>query len=233
MPNPSKPEVTSGTAKLAAGKTIYVSNPKDKRLLAYNDSLRTFRLWKPLKAEMRKKLNTAKTLKEWADIKEKVGKKYDNAGFNPNLIINTDDVAFTKQLGNVEKIVQEAYVKKPTTRVILQKKEKPAPVKKLTKVDSVPVKKVTEVKPLPIKKVSKVNVAAKELNMPAASIKVQRTVKMPSGIRDIKYDTQKGTVLVNLDGAQKSMPRKEFDIWVNKPDNRKMFDDYRKSKAKK
>jgi hypothetical protein len=29
------------------------------------------------------------------------------------------------------------------------------------------------------------------------------------------------------------MPRKDFTTWVNKPENRKMFDDYRKAKAKK
>jgi|688.fasta_scaffold385714_3 hypothetical protein len=83
------------------------------------------------------------------------------------------------------------------------------------------------------KKNEKVNIAPKELTMPKPSIKVQKTVKLPSAIRDIKYDTQKGTVLLDLDGTNRAMPRKDFTTWVNKPENRKMFDDYRKAKAKK
>ena len=80
---------------------------------------------------------------------------------------------------------------------------------------------------------TKANVAPKELSIPKPSIKVQKTVKLPSAIRDIKYDVQKGTVLLDLDGTNRAMPRKDFDSWVNKPENRKMFDDYRKAKAKK
>lgn len=84
-----------------------------------------------------------------------------------------------------------------------------------------------------VKEATKANVSTKELSMPKSSIKVQRTVKLPSAIRDIKYDTQKGTVLLDLDGTNRAMPRKDFDTWVNKPENRKMFDDYRRVKAKK
>ena len=64
-------------------------------------------------------------------------------------------------------------------------------------------------------------------------VNIAPTVKLPSAIRDIKYDIQEGTVFVDLDGTNRAMPRKEFTTWVNKPENRKMFDDYRKAKAKR
>jgi hypothetical protein len=82
-------------------------------------------------------------------------------------------------------------------------------------------------------KATKTNVSPKELSMPKPSIKINRTVELPDAITGIKYDIQKGDVIVGISGKDVTMPRKEFDSWVNKPENRKMFDDYRKSKAKK
>lgn len=82
------------------------------------------------------------------------------------------------------------------------------------------------------KEVTKANVAPKELTMPKPSIKVQKTVKLPSAIRYIGYEGS-ANVLLDLDGTNRVMSRKDFTTWVNKPENRKMFDDYRKAKAKK
>jgi hypothetical protein len=89
------------------------------------------------------------------------------------------------------------------------------------------------VQPVELKKLEKVEIAPKERSMPTSSIKVNRSVNFPKAVTNIKYDTQKGDVIVGISGKDVTMPRKEFDSWVNKPENRKMFDDYRKSKAKK
>ena len=89
------------------------------------------------------------------------------------------------------------------------------------------------VQPIELKKLERVEIAPKERSMPTSSIKVNRSVNFPKAVTNIKYDTQKGDVIVGISGKDVTMPRKEFDSWVNKPENRKMFNDYRKSKAKK
>ena len=197
-------------------KPIYVTNPNDKRLKDYQDSLKTYKLAKPYVSEVVKKAKSAKTKKEFDKISYDVADKYVNAGMNPGLLRNGKTVLKTDQGSLVDLIA-----KKPTRPVFLKKAE---PKKELPKKEVIAVTNKT---------VSKTNVAPKELSMPKSSIKVQKTVKLPSAIRDIKYDTQKGTVLLDLDGTNRAMPRKDFDSWVNKPENRKMFDDYRKAKAKK
>ena len=187
-----------------AREPIYVRDPKDKRLLAYNDSLRTYQLDKPFKKEIYDKLMASKTVDEYYDNYYSINDKWRRAGLNPDLYVPTGKNFIEKEFGKTNKqILGEQLVKKPVQPVLLAKE------------------------------VTKANVAPRELSMPKSSIKVQKTVKLPSAIRDIKYDTQKGTVLVDLDGTNRAMPRKEFDSWVNKPENRKMFDDYRRVKAKK
>ena len=197
-------------------KLIYVTNPNDKRLKDYQDSLKTYKLARPYVGEVVKKAKSAKTKKEFDKISYDVADKYMNAGMNPGLLRTGKTVLKTDQGYLVDLIA-----KKPTRPVFLKKDEDK---KELPKKEVIAVTNKT---------VSKTNVAPKELSMPKPSIKVQKTVKIPSAIRDIKYDTQKGTVLLDLDGTNRAMPRKEFDSWVNKPDNRKMFDDYRRVKAKK
>jgi hypothetical protein len=203
-------------AKPAGRKPIYVTDPNDKRLKSYQDSLKTYKLVKPYVNEAVRKVKSAKTRQEFEKISYDVADKYMNAGMNPD-ILKDGKVVVKTQYGYLVNLV----AKKPTRPVLLKKGEAK---KELPK---------KEVKSVNNKTVSKTSVAPKELKKPSPSIKVERTVKLPSGIRDVKYDTQKGTVLVNLDGTQKSMPRKDFDKWVNQPENRKMFNEYRSKKAKK
>ncbi len=204
-------------AKPAGRKPIYVTDPKDKRLLAYQDSLKTYKLVKPYVNELAGKVKSAKSLSDFSEIVGKVVNKYREAGLNTDLLIDNNKIAAKTSYGSLA----DKVAKKPTRPVLLKKAE---PKKELPK---------KEVKAVANKTVSKTNVAQKGLKMPSPSIKVQKTVKMPSGIRNIKYDTQKGKVLVNLDGTEKSMERKDFDKWVNQPENRKMFNEYRSKKAKK
>ena len=187
-------------------KPIYVRDPKDKRLLAYNDSLNTYELNKEFRKEIYSKLNSAKTKEEYDKINNAVVKKFVNRGMNPGLfVVDKNEKVFIKRdFGNgAIRIDTEASPKKPVQPVFLEEK--------------------TE----------KVNIAPKELNMPTSSIKVNRAVNFPKTVTGVKYDTQKGDVIVGISGKEVTMPRKEFDSWVNKPENRKMFDDYRKRKAKK
>jgi hypothetical protein len=183
---------------------IYVRDPKDKRLLAYNDSLRTYQLDKPFKKEIYDKLMSSKTVDEYYDNYHRINNKWKKAGLNPDLYRSTGNVFFEKEFGKTNKqILGEQVVKKPVQPVLL-------------------AKEATEA-----------NVAPKDLSMPTSSIKVNRAVNFPKTVTGVKYDTQKGDVIVGISGKDVTMPRKEFDSWVNKPENRKMFDDYRKSKAKK
>ena len=183
-------------------KPIYVIDPKDKRLKAYNDSLSLYN--KTVDIENPKYYKDGKpswwTFKGSQDEVDEFMRK------------NNIDVGYTgrfpgkiqpQSTGHFGEGMLYPKYKKPVQPILIAKEE------------------------------TKTNVAPKELSMPKSSIKVQKTVKLPSAIRDIKYDTQKGTVLLDLDGTNRAMPRKEFDSWVNKPENRKMFDDYRKAKAKK
>lgn len=213
---PAAKQAAKLASKSPARKPIYVSNPNDKRLKSYQDSLNTYKLAKPYISEAVRKVKSAKTRLEFDKISYDVADKYMNAGMNPELL-KDGKTAVKTQYGSLVNLV----AKKPTRPVLIKKSEDK---KELPKKDF---------KSTNNKTVSKTNVAPKELKKPSPSIRVERTVKLPSGIRDIKYDTQKGTVLVNLDGTQKSMPRKEFDTWVNKPDNRKMFNEYRSKKSKK
>jgi hypothetical protein len=89
------------------------------------------------------------------------------------------------------------------------------------------------VQPVEYKKLEKVEIAPKERSMPTSSIKINKAVRLPKTITGVKYDTQKGNVIVGISGKEMTMSRKEFDSWVNNAENKKMFDDYRKSKAKK
>lgn len=90
------------------------------------------------------------------------------------------------------------------------------------------------VQPVEYKRNEKVNIAPKERSMPEPSIKINRTVKFPEVITGVKYDIQKGDVMVGLTGKDVTMSREEFTTWVNKPENRKMFNDYRtQASAKK
>jgi hypothetical protein len=200
-------------------KPIYVTDPNHPRLKAYQDSLKTYKLVKPYVNELAGKVKSAKNLSDFSEIVGKVVNKYREAGLNTDLLIDNNKIAAKTSYGSLA----DKVAKKPTRPVFLKKAE---PKKELPKKEVVAVTKKT---------VSKTNVAPKELklNMPSPSIKVQKTVKLPSVIRDVKYDTQKGTVLVNMDGTNKAMPRKDFDKWVNIPENRKMFNDYRSIKAKK
>lgn len=220
MKKASKPATKGAAGKPAAKpagrKPIYVTDPKDKRLLAYQDSLKTYKLAKPYVNEVAKKVKSAKTRKEFEEISYGVADKYMSAGMNPDLLRN----------GKTAVKTQHGYL----VDLIAKKPKRPVLLKKTDSTKELPKK---EAKPVANKQVPKTNVAPKGLKMPSPSIKVQKTVKMPSGIRNIKYDTQKGTVLVNLDGTEKAMDRKDFDKWVNKPENRKMFNEYRSKKAKK
>jgi len=201
---PAAKPAAKPTAKPAGRKPIYVTDPNNKRLLAYNDSLKTYELDKKFKKELHSKLSSAKTKEEYDKAYLNMNKKWSKAGLNPDLYRFSGKVFIKRDFGpNVKRIISDQVVKKPVQPIILLEKE------------------------------TKTNVAPKGLKKPSPSIKVERTVKLPSGIRDVKYDTQKGTVLVNLDGTQKSMPRKDFDKWVNQPENRKMFNEYRSKKAKK
>ena len=183
-------------------KPIYVIDPKDKRLRAYNDSLSLYN--KTADIENPKYYKDGKpswwTFKGSQDEVDEFMRK------------NNVDVGYTgrfpgkiqpQSTGHFGEGMLYPKYKKPVQPVVL------------------------------VKESAKTNVAPKELSMPKPSIKINRTVKLPETITGVKYDTQKGDVIVGLSGKDVTMPRKEFDTWVNKPENRKMFDDYRKSKAKK
>jgi len=190
-------------AKPAGRKPIYVTDPNNKRLKSYQDSSKTYQLFGAFKKELLDSFKSSKSDEDFYNKRASIHNKYKKKGFNSKLIKNTDVLELEKKIGNHELRLFRGVVKKPVQPVILEQKA------------------------------TKANVASKGLKMPSTSIKVQKTVKMPSGIRNIKYDTQKGTVLVNLDGTEKAMDRKDFDKWVNKPENRKMFNEYRSKKAKK
>lgn len=202
-------------AKPAGREPIYVGDKNNKRLKAYNDSLKTYELSGKLKKEMISKAGSAKTSNKFQSAVSKTFGKYRKAGLNDDLLRGTNKKLIDKGYGDH---VYDWVAKKPVQPVVFKEGADKNPFAK---------------KPSATKKVEKANVASKGLKMPSPSIKVQKTVKLPSGIRNIKYDTQKGKVLVNLDGTEKSMERKEFDKWVNKPENRKMFNEYRSKKAKK
>jgi hypothetical protein len=202
----SKP--ASKTPEKPARKPIYVSSTKDKRLLAYNDSLKTHNLSNKFKKDLKESTSKAKTSKEFQEARSASFGKFLKAGGNYELLRGTNKKLVNKGYGDY---IMDWETKKPVQPV---EYKKPSPVAAR-------------------KKEEKTSIAPKQLKKPSPSIKVERTVKLPSGIRDVKYDTQKGTVLVNLDGTQKSMPRKDFDKWVNQPENRKMFNEYRSKKAKK
>ena len=188
--------------KLTPRKPIYVTNPNDPRLKAYQDSLTSYNLAPAYNKQTLSNLQKANTVKEGVQDNLKTNEEFQKKGLNYQLGFNGKEFPRQEVSDGFVGAIKYDY-KKPVQPVVLAKK------------------------------VTKANVAPKELSMPKSSIKVQKTVKLPSVIRDIKYDTQKGTVLVNLDGTQKSMPRKEFDAWVNKPENRKMFNEYRTTKANK
>lgn len=190
-------------AKPAGRKPIYVTDPNNKRLKSYQDSSKTYEMFGDFKKEIVSSFKSSKSEQDFVNKRESILNKYKKRGFNTKLLKHTDILELEKKIGNDEMRLLSSFAKKPVQPVILEKKA------------------------------TKANVAPKGLKMPSPSIKVQKTVKMPSGIRNIKYDTQKGTVLVNLDGTEKAMDRKDFDKWVNKPENRKMFNEYRSKKAKK
>jgi uncharacterized protein YidB (DUF937 family) len=194
---------------------IYVGDKKNKRLKAYNDSLNTYELSGKLKKELVSKAGNAKTGKKFQEAVGKLYGKYSKAGLNRDLLRGTNKKLIDRGYGEN---VMDWIAKKPVQPVVFKEGADKNPF----------IKKTTATQ-----KAEKANVSPKELSIPKSSIKVQKTVKLPSAIRDIKYDTQKGTVLVDLDGTNRAMPRKDFDKWVNIPENRKMFDDYRRVKAKK
>jgi hypothetical protein len=183
-------------------KPIYVRDPKDKRLKAYNDSLSLYN--KTVDIENPKNYENGKP--SWWTFK---GSTEQNIEFMKK---NNIDANYT---GRFPGKIQPESTGDFGEGMVYPKYKKP-------------------VQPVLIaKEVTKANVAPKERSMPTSSIKVNRAVNFPKTVTGVKYDTQKGDVIVGISGKDVTMPRKEFDSWVNKPENRKMFDDYRKSKAKK
>ena len=166
-------------------KTIYVSNPNDPRLKAYQDSLYV----RTLSPQTFSPGSRTRSLTP----NEKIFWKDKKTGLVPNLVEYNPDHPTSGYFGHFKEPVQ----------------------------------------PIELKKLERVEIAPKERSMPTSSIKVNRAVNFPKTVTGVKYDTQKGDVIVGISGKDVTMPRKEFDSWVNKPENRKMFDDYRKSKAKK
>jgi hypothetical protein len=183
-------------------KPIYVIDPKDKRLKAYNDSLSLYN--KTVDIENPKNYENGKP--SWWTLK---GSTEQNIEFMKK---NNIDANYT---GRFPGKIQPESTGDFGEGMVYPKYKKP-------------------VQPVLIaKEVTKANVDPKERSMPTSSIKVNRAVNFPKTVTGVKYDTQKGDVIVGISGKDVTMPRKEFDSWVNKPENRKMFDDYRKSKAKK
>ena len=186
-----------------AREPIYVTDPNHPRLKAYQDSSRTYNLYGKYSKELLKEIESAKTKDEYTKKHHSLLDRYVSSGMNTNLLRESGKVEFERNFGNQNNKMYGGFATKPVQPVVLAKEE------------------------------TKVNIAPRELSMPKPSIKINRTVKLPETITGVKYDTQKGNVIVGLTGKDVTMPRKEFDSWVNKPENRKMFDDYRKAKAKK
>ena len=187
-------------------KPIIVTNPNDPRLKAYNDSLRLYN--KTVNIENPKYYEDGKPSAFSFKGNSEQGEQF----FKKN---NVDYDGEYRRTGRFPGKIQPESTGYLGLGMAYPKYKKP-------------------VQPVVLaKEATKVNIAPRELSMPKPSIKINRTVKLPETITGVKYDTQKGDVIVGLTGKDVTMPRKEFDSWVNKPENRKMFDDYRKAKAKK
>jgi hypothetical protein len=191
-------------------KPIYVSNPNDPRLKDYKDSLSLYN----------------KT-KEIENPKNYVNDRLSGYTFNGN----DEQFEMFARKNNVD--YEEEYPKTGRFPGKIQPESVGYIEFPRQKLKMAYPKYKKPVQPVEYKKLERVEIAPKERSMPTSSIKVNRSVNFPKAVTNIKYDTQKGDVIVGISGKDVTMPRKEFDSWVNKPENRKMFDDYRKAKSKK
>jgi hypothetical protein len=186
-------------------KPVYVSNPNDPRLKAYRDSLSLYNKTEDI--ENPKYYKNGKP--SWWTFKGTIDESGRFAKRN-NIDVDYQYYATGRFPGKIQPESTGDWGE----GMAYPKYKKP-------------------VQPIEYKKLEKVEIAPKERSIPMSSIKINRSVNFPKTVTNIKYDTQKGDVIVGISGKDVTMPRKEFDSWVNKPENRKMFDDYRKSKAKK
>ena len=191
-------------------KPIYTSNPNDPRLKSYQDSLILYNYTKgmvdDLKGYERKYGDNEKIfVDQWTDY-TKDWYKTKNSKVTPSYDRLTKK---NKQAPKPEKTYESRL---SPNQVAVEYKKPVQPV-------------IFE------QKATKTNIAPKELNMPTSSIRVNRSVNFPKTVTGIKYDTQKGDVIVGISGEDITMPRKEFDIWVNKPENRELYNEYRASQS--